>query len=362
MNNFLKTTTSLSTPKLEIDRKLERVLSPQKHDKYCTCDICLHKEEKNNKNEETHIKFHEFANFFPLLEGKDLQELADDIEQKGQIESIKTLDGKILDGRNRYNACLLKEIEPKFEEIETNKPLDYIISLNIHRRHLNESQRAWIAAEIAVNVQICTQAEAAKMMNVSLRSVANALKAKLQIIPEIKEAVKEGKIAVSLASKIAGCDKEKQNQLIGMSKKEILKTLKMEQLTEYDGTIRNQKITVDFTEDQVKLIEKGMRRHGVQNRSEFIQGIITEHCRNFLPPSKIEYPEFGKRKARHLKKSYSDKDLEVRKCGTSKEEEDMTKEYEYFVSTILKPSLHASVESVDREFQNYLDGKGYSFS
>tara|TARA_Y100000310_G_C20564934_1_gene754993 strand:+ start:82 stop:1155 length:1074 start_codon:yes stop_codon:yes gene_type:complete len=93
------------------------------------------------------MKTHEYANIFPLMEGVSFQELKSDIKKQGLLESIKTFEGKIIDGRNRYKACIETGIQPKFEEYTGSQPLSYVVSLNLQRRHLNESQRASIALE-----------------------------------------------------------------------------------------------------------------------------------------------------------------------------------------------------------------------
>ena len=59
---------------------------------------------------------HPLADIFPMMEEKDLKALADDIKANGQRESGLLYEGKILDGRNRYAACLLADVEMEFAE------------------------------------------------------------------------------------------------------------------------------------------------------------------------------------------------------------------------------------------------------
>jgi hypothetical protein len=84
-----------------------------------------------------------------MLDEKAAKELAADIRSNGLRHAIVTYNGAILDGRNRYLACLAAGVEPRFKEYEGDNPLGYVTSLNLLRRHLNESQRALVAAKIA---------------------------------------------------------------------------------------------------------------------------------------------------------------------------------------------------------------------
>lgn len=94
------------------------------------------------------LKFHPVANIFPMMEGEDFDHLVDDIKSNGLLEPIWTYEGKILDGRNRYMACRSIGIEPKFREYKGNDPAGFVLSLNLERRHLTPTQRAFIALDL----------------------------------------------------------------------------------------------------------------------------------------------------------------------------------------------------------------------
>lgn len=94
------------------------------------------------------MEFHDAANIFPMLEGDEYRRLRDDIAQNGLIEPIWLHEGKILDGRNRYTACLDIGIEPRYREYTGSDPIGFVVSLNLSRRHLTSSQRAVIALEV----------------------------------------------------------------------------------------------------------------------------------------------------------------------------------------------------------------------
>jgi ParB-like chromosome segregation protein Spo0J len=94
-------------------------------------------------------RFHPIANLFPLMDGELLNALVVDIRANGLREPIVEFEGLILDGRNRYEACRRANCEPRLEPFEGDDPLAFVLSKNLHRRHLNESQRAIIMARIA---------------------------------------------------------------------------------------------------------------------------------------------------------------------------------------------------------------------
>lgn len=98
----------------------------------------------------TKYEDHPLASVLPLMGRYEIQELAADIQSNGQLAPITLLEGKILDGRNRYRACQFVGIEPKFRDFNgEGDPVDFIVSANVRRRHLTQSQKAMVAAKLA---------------------------------------------------------------------------------------------------------------------------------------------------------------------------------------------------------------------
>lgn len=97
-------------------------------------------------------KYHEVANIFPLIEGADFDALKADIAANGLREDIWLHpDESIVDGRNRYRACMEVGVEPRFkrwEEKQHGPLLEFVLSLNLHRRQLEKSQLAFVALNV----------------------------------------------------------------------------------------------------------------------------------------------------------------------------------------------------------------------
>ncbi len=213
---------------------------------------------------------HPAADWFPLMDEDELTELRNDMAEHGQRDPIilthvpdPTDPGEfidvVLDGRNRYRACMMLGLKPRFEHYLGPDPYDYVISTNLRRRHLNESQRAMIAARAAsrpqggqpkrkrvepANLRVQdpepdakptardapipapqppTQAEAAQMLKVSERSVQHARVVQEQGAPELVAAVDKGHIPVSTAATLVEMPPEKQRDIARMSDDEIRK-------------------------------------------------------------------------------------------------------------------------------------------
>jgi ParB/Sulfiredoxin domain len=129
--------------------------------------------------------------------------LVEDIRENGLRDPIVLLDRQVLDGRNRHRACEEIGIEAIARPWDgRGDPLSYVISKNLRRRHLNESQRAMVADKIAnlkegrpsstAPIGAVSQSQAAKTMNVGRSSVQNAH----VVFPAIR-----ARLAISVAEK-----------------------------------------------------------------------------------------------------------------------------------------------------------------
>ncbi len=94
------------------------------------------------------MELHDLCKAFPRSDGKAFDAFKRDIEDNGLLVPITTYQGKILDGQNRYKACIDLGIEPHYVEYHGDSPAHYVASLNAQRRDLNKSQRAVIALEL----------------------------------------------------------------------------------------------------------------------------------------------------------------------------------------------------------------------
>lgn len=84
-----------------------------------------------------------------MMTGDEYESLKADIAANGQREPIYTCDGQIIDGRNRYRACSELGIAPVMREWNgAGSLVAFVVSLNLHRRHLTPSQRAAVGVDM----------------------------------------------------------------------------------------------------------------------------------------------------------------------------------------------------------------------
>jgi len=94
------------------------------------------------------FEVHPLAELIPPMSDDEFTELRDDIRENGLREAVTLFEGKVLDGRHRARACEALGIEPKTRVYDGDDPAEYVISLNLRRRHLTVGQRS--AAALAL--------------------------------------------------------------------------------------------------------------------------------------------------------------------------------------------------------------------
>ena len=195
-------------------------------------------------------EFHAVADLFPPLSGAAFEQLVADIKKNGLREPILCdAEGRIIDGRNRYRACCAANVEPRFTEwLGEGSLTDLAVSLNLRRRHLDESQRAVVAArlakwmeneavkrkgtrrDLAANLQPGQRqrsaSEAAAQVNISPRLVHYAIKVLQNGCSELLAAVESGVLAVSTAAALSGLPEEEQKNVLAGGAKEAARKVR----------------------------------------------------------------------------------------------------------------------------------------
>jgi hypothetical protein len=174
----------------------------------------------------TELPIHPAANLFPMMSEEQFQALKADIDEHGQQEDAVTWKGQLVDGRNRVRACRELGIEPDIADLmDETDPVAYVLSHNLHRRHLSTNQRACVAAKLATlkhgsnqhakeEGQNCpsTIDDASTLLSVSPRAVKNAKHVIENASSAVVDAVESDEIKASLAYKFIGLCEGKRDQ------------------------------------------------------------------------------------------------------------------------------------------------------
>lgn len=162
------------------------------------------------------LQQHPLSAAFPSMPDGELGALAIDIEAHGQREPGVLYEGMVLDGWHRYLAC--RKVGREFKAVELNgeDPIAFVLSRNLHRRHLTASQRA--AAVVAAHnwkplgsnqhgvgegrnpVPTLTEKQMAEEAEVTTRTIRQA---KAAHEAGLGDAVRDGMLSVKEAAQVA---------------------------------------------------------------------------------------------------------------------------------------------------------------
>jgi ParB-like chromosome segregation protein Spo0J len=196
------------------------------------------------------MEFHEAANIFPMMEGSEFEALIEDIRKNGLHDEIYLFEGKIIDGRNRYKACKAAGVNPRMGNVKIDgaafDPVAFVLSKNLHRRHLTPSQAGMIGARAReiYERQAKERMKAGKgsdgsggrgnpshncdggldtgrasekagaSVGVSRGTIERASRVLEKGIPELAKAVDAGRISVFKAADIATKPQEEQKKIV----------------------------------------------------------------------------------------------------------------------------------------------------
>ncbi|WP_035348085.1 ParB N-terminal domain-containing protein [Edaphobacter aggregans] len=148
---------------------------------------------------------HPVCDMFPLMDGDEVENLRDDIEDNGLLHPIVVHEGQLVDGRNRILACQQAKVKPHCVEWRAiyhgpQTLARWIWSINGTRRHLTTEQ--WLA--IQVEIQAWEEREAAKQKQIEGgRSAGRSRPKTKQVETERSQPIQEAKRAPQVRTQIA---------------------------------------------------------------------------------------------------------------------------------------------------------------
>lgn len=217
-------------------------------------------------------KFHEYCDIFPSQTDEEFVGLVADIKANGQRDPCLRFGGKVFEGKHRWLACeklgrepLVIEWSPKAHDPKAidGEMLALVLSKNLHRRHLSQSQKAIIIArylqsEMGVNQFTPspgqTQKSAAESVGVSRVTMNQAAAVVRNGAEEVVDAVQHGEVSVKDAAKVVTLPKKEQRAAVKKVKEGKAKTLaKAAEPKNADAVRRNGKDTVKQTVDDKEV-------------------------------------------------------------------------------------------------------------
>ena len=94
-------------------------------------------------------RVHAAASLFPLLDGKEREQLVRDVRKHGVREPVVIWRGQLLDGRNRVEAARQANAPIPVRRLDDDvDPFGFVLSVNAFRRHMTASQLAMTCARV----------------------------------------------------------------------------------------------------------------------------------------------------------------------------------------------------------------------
>jgi hypothetical protein len=93
---------------------------------------------------------HDMCAVFPRLPDEERELLRQSIIGNGMRFPIVLFEGKILDGRQRFEICRDEDVEPRFETfMGPGSAMAFVIDVNVRRRHLTQDETRSLLADLS---------------------------------------------------------------------------------------------------------------------------------------------------------------------------------------------------------------------
>ena len=169
-------------------------------------------------------QLHPLSTLFPRLVGAEFDALVDDIAANGLRDPIVLHNGMILDGGNRAAACEAAGVEARYVEFAGGNIVSFVLSANLHRRHLSPAQSAaivssaqdWAKAQTHGGNRRADQMDCSPLETIAGRAAASGASTKTQqradkvakADPELAKQVAHGEVSLPAAvAKVEGREK-----------------------------------------------------------------------------------------------------------------------------------------------------------
>lgn len=150
------------------------------------------------------IQIHPLAQKIPEMTDEEYSALLESMRHSSQYNSgpIILFEGKILDGRHRYRACLELKLKPELVSYRGQDPVNDVLLPSLTRRDLSPAQKAMVFLELRTTQWGGDRKGENQAANLQLddAQVANRSGASLRTIRTISMVARE---SPALASKIA---------------------------------------------------------------------------------------------------------------------------------------------------------------
>lgn len=231
---------------------------------------------------------------YPDLPAAEFEALKADIKEHGLQQPILTKDGKVIDGRQRLRACRELGIQPEFIEIKGKQtPDEAAASLNLFRRHLNESQRAMIGCRLVTTGlgsnqntgEKVSQLDAATLFGVSTDSIQRAAKVENAGFPALVKKVEAGKLTVHEAVQITKLPVKEIKRILAANDDQFRDVVKAARIKVRQAKVETIKAELDATRANNQPLETLSGQYGV---------LYIDPPWDYMPETELGYPTMSR--------------------------------------------------------------------